>query len=264
MPKRAFDQRHPYRFVTLVELMIIGVYLVAGTVEDVAHVGGLGIYVLANVTLTVLLAVILTVSASWRRVGFRRGTGRQLLWVLPMALPAVLNLYPGLDPGGLSAVLGFLCLALMVGFVEESAFRGLMLRALEPLGEWRAVIVTTVLFGVTHLLNILAGEGGLQAVMQLLYAAAIGFAFAALALRTRLIWPLVLVHALIDFVAFMRDPALTVPPAVEITVDLAVTIVFVAYGLFVMLRRDLGTTYIDATVRTSPQVTPEEDGLVLE
>lgn len=236
MSRAAFSERRPYQFVLLVELMVIGVYLVSGTAAHFLHFGGLAVYVVANAALTVLLALVLTRMGWWRRVGYRATGPRTLAWVLPMCLPVVLNIYPGLDPGGLAPAAGFLGLALMVGFVEESAFRGLMLRALEPRGVWRAVVVTTVLFSLTHLMNIMAGEAGLQAALQLLYSAAIGFAFAALALRTRVLWPLVVVHALIDFVAFMQDPALTVPRNVEIAAALTVTVVFTAYGLFLMVR----------------------------
>jgi len=237
MLRAAFSERRPYQFVLLVELMVIGVYLVSGTAAHLLHFGGLGVYVVANAALTVLLAVVLTRMRWWHRVGFRRADGRTLLWVLPMCLPVLVNIYPGLAPGGVSRVAGFLALALMVGFVEESAFRGLMLRVLQPRGVWRAVVITTALFSLTHLMNIMAGETGLQAALQLLYAGAIGFAFAALALRSGVLWPLVAVHALIDFVAFLQDPAVTVPRTAEVVLDLVVTVVFVAYGLVVMLAR---------------------------
>lgn len=226
----------------LIELMVIGVYLASGTAAHFLSFGGLAVYAVANAVLCVLLALVLSRTRSWHTVGFRRAPARQLLWVLPMCLPVLLNLYPGLDPGGVAPVAGFLVLALMVGFVEETAFRGLMLRALAPRGVWRAVVTTTVLFSLTHLMNIMAGEAGLQAGLQLLYSAAIGFAFAALALRSGVIWPLVVVHALIDFVAFMQDPAATVPVGVEVALDVTVTVVFLAYGLVVMLRRPTVTT----------------------
>ena len=240
MSELPFHERHPYRFVALLELMIVAVYLGAGTAAHFLDFGGLGVYVLANAVLTALLVLVLTRVGWWRTVGFRAAGPRQLLWVIPITLPVFLNFYPGLQPGGPASVAGFLGLAAMVGFVEECTFRGLMLRALQPRGVWRAVVTTTVLFGITHLMNIMAGEGGIQAGLQLLYSTAIGFAFAAVALRTNVIWPLIVVHALIDFVAFMQDPAAAVPLGAEIALDLGVTAVFLAYGLVVMLRSPNG------------------------
>jgi CAAX protease family protein len=84
---------------------------------------------------------------------------------------------------GAATVTGLILLALMIGFVEESVFRGLMLTALREPGEWWAIVVTSVLFGVTHLANVLAGATLLETVSQVAYSVAIGVAFAALVLR---------------------------------------------------------------------------------
>lgn len=235
--ERVFPERHPYLFVGLVTSLIIAVYLTAGTADYFLHFGGLGVYAVANGVLTVVLALVITGLGWWRKVGFRPVSKRGLLWLLPMLLPVLLNFYPGLAPGGLGAVLGFLVLALLVGFVEEATFRGLMLRALKRVGEWRAVVITTALFSLTHLMNMMAGEGALQAVLQLCYTAAIGFAFTAYALRTGAIWPLIIVHALIDFVAFLQDTAIAVSPVAEITLAGVVTAWFVGWGCYLMSRR---------------------------
>jgi hypothetical protein len=41
----------------------------------------------------------------------------------------------------------------------------------------------------------------------------------------------------------MQDPAAVLPPAVEIGIDLAITAIFTAYGIFVLTRRS-GTTAV--------------------
>jgi membrane protease YdiL (CAAX protease family) len=66
-------------------------------------------------------------------------------------LTALANLVGGLQPTDLGRASSFLALALAVGFVEEVYFRGLMLRPLLARGTWRAVMVSTVLFGAMHL-----------------------------------------------------------------------------------------------------------------
>jgi membrane protease YdiL (CAAX protease family) len=105
--------------------------------------------------LTVAVAVILTVTGSWRKVGFRVPQRRRdLLYFLVPFLPVIVNVVPGVQFTGAAAVTGLILLALMIGFVEESVFRGLMLTALRERGEWWAVIVTSVLFGLTHLANV--------------------------------------------------------------------------------------------------------------
>jgi membrane protease YdiL (CAAX protease family) len=69
-----------------------------------------------------------------------------------------------------------------------------------------AIVVTSVLFGVTHLANVLAGATLLETVSQVAYSVAIGVAFAALVLRKGTIWPLVLAHAAVDAASFLQKP----------------------------------------------------------
>ena len=121
--------------------------------------------------------------------------------------PVILNVVPGLQFTGAAEATGLLLLALMVGFVAESVFRGLMLTALRERGVWRAIIVTSVLFGLTHLANVLAGATVLETISQVAYTIAFGVAFAALVLRTGIIGPLVLAHAAIDAAYSSRCPA---------------------------------------------------------
>ena len=231
--------RHPYRFVAGLEGLVLVVYLAAGTVASVAGLTGLWLYAIANIVLTVAVAVILTVMGWWRRVGFRAPRRRRdLLFFLVPFLPVVINAVPGVQFVGAVAVTGLLLLALMVGFVEESVFRGLMLTTLRARGAWRAVIVTSVLFGLTHLANVLAGATVVETISQLAYTIAFGIAFAALVLRKGIVWPLVLAHAAIDAVFFLQVPGFEFSTAWTLMINGGVVVVFTAYGLFVMRRDD--------------------------
>lgn len=78
-----------------------------------------------------------------------------------------------------------------------------LLRSLAGRGVWRAAIVSSVLFGLLHTVNVLAGADPAASMVQVGYAAAMGFGFAAVTLRTGAIWPLVIIHALIDLTGFL-------------------------------------------------------------
>jgi membrane protease YdiL (CAAX protease family) len=125
-----------------------------------------------------------------------------------------------------------------VGFVEEVMFRGLMLNALKVRGLWKAAIITALLFGLTHALNVLAGKSLVEDVAQIYYAVGIGFAFAALVLHTGILWPLVLAHWLIDFINFIQKPGFTYPAPWNVLIPVGLAVVFTAYGVFVMLQKN--------------------------
>jgi membrane protease YdiL (CAAX protease family) len=238
MRSPGFAARHPYAFVALVELMVIAVYMVAGTIAHLRHLTTLQMYGIANLALTVIVALQLTGMRWWKATGFRAaGSPRDLRWYLVPLVPMAINWVPGIDMGSARHLLLVLSLTLMVGFVEEAVFRGLMFTALRSLGPWRAVMVPSVLFGLTHSLNVLAGKSGPEALAQVAYAMAIGFAFAALMVRKGLLWPLVLVHFLIDFAHFSQKPGFEFSPVWNMTIVVGITAVFTAYGLWLMLTR---------------------------
>ena len=128
---------------------------------------------------------------------------------------------------------------LLIGFVEEVYFRGMMLQALKSRGLWHATVVTAFLFGAVHALNALYGASSLYTVLQVGYAVAFGLSFAALVLVTRLIWPLILAHALTDFSSILNSAGGLKSTAVTPT-DYAITafaiIVFTTYAVILLVR----------------------------
>jgi len=237
MRLRRFATRHPYWFVAILEIVVIFTYLLAGTIAQLAQLSGLWLYGLAQAGLALIALGLLTAMGWWRKVGYRRAYARRdLLYFIVPFLPIIINLIPGVEFVSLGHLSAIFAVTLMVGFAEESFFRGLMLQPVKAHGLWRAAIVTSVLFSLTHGLNLLAGESVVDAAAQLLYAGAIGFAFAALALKLGIIWPLVLAHFLIDLASMMLPPDFAFPPAWSLTITLGTTAIFLLYGLFVMLR----------------------------
>lgn len=236
MKRRPFAERHPLWFVALLELAVTVVYGLTGAAAQVARLPEGFVSVTANVVLGLLAAGLLVRLGWWRAAGYTRPVrSRDLLWFLPLLLPVAFSVAAGTEFRGLTSTAGLLVSALLIGFTEETIFRGLMLTALRGRGVWTAVIVTSVLFGGSHVLNLLSGQSGAQILVQVAYALAVGFCFAAVAVRTAVIWPLVPVHALIDFASFAgRDGA---APAWDAAAGIGLTVAFAFYGLFLMRGR---------------------------
>jgi hypothetical protein len=170
------------------------------------------------------------------------------LWpFLPLLLFVVLNLVSGkgnwvTSPGTL-AVATITMLA--VGFGEEATFRGVVLRSLQPIGLMRAAVVSSALFGAFHLVNLALGSSPVDVAFQVLYTALVGFAFAAPALVTGAIWPLILIHALMDLANAVQASAPLAVAASASSPDLASRLItalpnalLAAYGYW-LLRRHL-------------------------
>jgi uncharacterized protein len=230
-----FAESHTAWFIVAMELTVILVYLVAGAVTSIAGLSSMTMFALANFVLAAILAALLSAMGWWRKTGFRApDRWTDLLWFVPALIPTAINLIPGLEFVSLRHVAFVLVAMLLLGFVEEGYFRGLMLTALKPRGLWKAVIVSSILFGLTHSLNVLSGKSVGDDIAQIIYAFAIGFGFAALVLRTGIIWPLVLAHFAIDFVNKLQAPGHEYSSGVTIAITAGISVFFLAYGLFLM------------------------------
>lgn len=127
----------------------------------------------------------------------------RFLWYIPLAMIATCNLWMGisLNYPDTPSILCSAFNALLVGIAEELLFRGLLFNAIAKSGGIKqAVIISSVTFGLGHIINLINGnsEGLLQTVSQIVYAVAFGFLFVMLYYRGGSIIPGIILHSLVD------------------------------------------------------------------
>ena len=183
----------------------------------------------------VVLFVLVGALGWWTLAGFTppaRWRDLRLYW-LPVVLLAV-PFVAGVRALPLDA-LGLLLVAYVATAVfEEGLWRGVMVGLLRPTGIWRAVLLSSLLFGLGHL-----GNSALRGVSPLIAAQGFGagvqgVGFAALRLRTNTIWPLIAIHALHDL---SLQLGMLPIPLVEVPIDAALLI----YGIILLRRAPAGS-----------------------
>jgi membrane protease YdiL (CAAX protease family) len=108
------------------------------------------------------------------------------------------------------------------GLFEEVLFRGLVLKLLlmafgnSKKGIIKAVIISSALFGATHISNVIAGAPLFPTIMQIIGAMAAGIFFAALYLRTRNLWVVIILHAISNLAFQIFDAIVSRDVFVEI------------------------------------------------
>jgi hypothetical protein len=145
--------------------------------------------------------------AGWRDMGFRAPAPAgwwKLLWLPALYLCGLAAV--GLATGKLvpAAVAMVAVNTAMVGFSEELAFRGVLWGAArKALPFWSGFLLVSAAFGSVHVFNaILTGELA-GAGVQALNAFMSGAAYLAIRIRTHSIIPIMVIHALWDFVVFL-------------------------------------------------------------
>jgi CAAX protease family protein len=185
------------------------------------------------------VAVLLTSLRWWRESGFKRPISRRKLFVcLPLLLLPVLMLVSGgIKPASPGQVIGFAILALMVGFAEEGLVRGLAIRAMLPIGLLRAALLSSLFFGLGHLINVGQGASFSATGVQAIEAIFLGIGLAGMRLYTGSIWPTIALHSLIDFIDAGSRGFVLAPPQVVtliVLVPMIVTGLFAAYGWWLL------------------------------
>lgn len=184
----------------------IGIYCVLQSLANPLN-RILGVEYSASAALCILQAVAIFTfvrkNGLMERYGLCRATlpARRFLYYIPLVLLASRNFWNGaainLPPAGTACYI--LCM-LGVGFVEEMIFRGFLFRAMEKDNARSAILVSSVTFGLGHLLNLVNGSGATLAenLFQVTGAIAIGFCFVILFYRGGSMWPCILTHAAIN------------------------------------------------------------------
>lgn len=191
-----------------------------------------------------LLATIVFVG--WPSLGFVRPQHEgwwKLLWLpaLFIAAFAVMAANNGLLP---PAAIGFVFLnTAMVGFSEETMFRGILFQAFRKAMPIRAALgLSTILFGALHVLNGFITGDFAAASTQAVAAAMSGLMYMALLIRTGSIWPSIIAHGLWDFTLFLTTgpasaPASPPPPSsLALLGPLAFALPSFLYGLYLLRK----------------------------
>lgn len=255
--KHAFPQRRPLLFSLLLVVMFLAVFVLASLVASVLKLSTLATTALGYSMLAVIVLLLLSRLRWWREIGLGLPAQRRLLWFFVVAcIPVLLN---GLSVGATLPAVGPILLifaaAMLVGFVEEVVFRGMMLHALLIRGPWQAAIISSLFFGVAHALNLLSGTNVGATLLQIGEALALGFMFAALALRTQTILPLIVAHGLIDFFGFLAYNSSVVTTSLSglvIVVTGVEILLYTVYGIFLMRQVQARTSAAAPRTATPP------------
>ena len=168
----------------------------------------------------------------------------KMLFYAPLLVLLTANLWYGaaMNLSPLETVLYILSM-FFVGFLEEMIFRGLLFQAMVKDGVRAAIIVSSVTFGIGHIVNLVNGSGAelLPNLLQVMYAVAIGFAFVMIYCKTKSLMPCILTHSIFNGLsAFANEAAMT--PQREIISGILLAVIGGGYALYLTLALKEETT----------------------
>lgn len=155
----------------------------------------------------------------------------RFLYYVPLVVLASGNLWNGvaLNYTPVETVCRIICM-LCVGFLEEVIFRGLLFKAIAKDNIKSAVIISSVTFGIGHVINLFNGSGMnlVDNLCQIVFAIAVGFLLVTIFYRGGSLLPCIFVHAAINTLGtFANDMNLTTETHLfHLAVLIAVTVTY--------------------------------------
>ena len=166
-----------------------------------------------------------------------KAPAKAMLYYVPILVMLSANLWYGVSLNFSAAETVLYILAMLsVGFLEEVIFRGLLFEAMRKDNVKAAIIVSSVTFGIGHIINLVNGSGTelLPNLLQVVYATAAGFMFVMMYLRSESLVVCIAAHGLFNALsAFANDSAAT--NEMQIITAILLTVITGSYAAYLAL-----------------------------
>ncbi|MBE1553176.1 CPBP family intramembrane glutamic endopeptidase [Sporosarcina limicola] len=218
--------KRPILSVILIEVCFLLAVFIAGAIATIKQLDYTSPVLISFIPTAVVLILYFTLKRKWRSFGFKIGQAwRNWLLYLPLLLILIILCFQGFNYTAPETILFYLGFSILVGFVEESIYRGLIVHILVPKGIVTAIITSSLLFSLSHILNSLSGQSIEQTLLQVAYALLLGIVLAQLMIKNGSIYPLILFHTLHNFIQFIGKGGYNPILDATILIILVITIV---------------------------------------
>jgi membrane protease YdiL (CAAX protease family) len=143
------------------------------------------------------------------------GFGKGFLYGIIIVVMGIVSVFagpamPGRQLNTADQILLFTLYMFSIGMAEELLCRGIMAETLleqygtDKKGTLKAVLISSLIFGLVHLVNLTSGAAFNSIIMQALQAFIFGCLLSTVYFRTGNLWVTIVIHAIWDFLSIMQ------------------------------------------------------------
>ena len=186
---------------------------------------------------TVFSVAVLALIVSLKRVDYyglvKVTDAKKYLYFIPLLLIVSVNLWNGLNINNTPGKIIFYMLSMVnIGFLEEIIFRGFLFKMMAKDNLKSAIIVSSITFGLGHIVNLLNGADLVPTLMQICYAVALGYLFVVIFYKSKSLVPCIVTHIVIDVLSvFNVENSLSV-----YIIPVFLIVVSVGYAIYINKR----------------------------
>ncbi len=208
-------KKRPVLSSILWAIIILLFYVLAGVITQV--IGMNDIQTKFTQGICIWLSVILAIQYMKKsKVGFNSfglklpdsDSYKKVLFYLPAIIIELSVLLMGFPDNNILYIITILFMTLAVAFAEEIYFRGIIITILKELSIKKSIIISSIIFGLTHAGNIMGGSDIFLTLLQIIISFAFGIVFAEIFIITKSLFPTIVwhfIHNLFVYVGVQLD-----------------------------------------------------------
>ena len=181
---------------TLCCISLIILYIVSNMFISITSYSG----VIVNTLLSIFLLGLIIYLGRVKYYGLVSvKDSKKFLYFIPLMLIISVNLWNGININ--NSVVEIICHIISminIGFIEEIIFRGFLFRMMEKDDLKSAIMVSSITFGIGHIINLFTGGEFLSTLMQVFYCISIGYLFVLIFHKSGSLIPCIMCHSIFN------------------------------------------------------------------
>ena len=130
---------------------------------------------------------------------------KKYLYFIPLILIVSVNLWNGININNSRIEIVYHILNMInIGFIEEIIFRGFLFKMMAKDNIKSAIIVSSITFGIGHIINLFNGADLIPTLMQVCYAISIGYLFVIMFHKSKSLIPCIITHCLVNLLSIFN------------------------------------------------------------
>lgn len=162
---------------------------------------------IANTLLSILIVILIILIKRVKYYGITKTNNlKKFLYFTPLFIISLFNLRNGIHINNTtSEIICYIITMINIGFLEEIIFRGFLFKKMEKDNVKTAIIVSSITFGIGHIVNLLNGADLIPTLLQVCYAVAIGYMLVIIFYKSKSLIPCIIFHGVFNSISIFSN-----------------------------------------------------------
>lgn len=161
---------------------------------------------ICNLVITLILLLIISKTKTKEYYGLIKPKEYvRFMYFVPLFIIIFLNFIGGIQINNtVIEIIFFMLSMLLIGFIEEIIFRGFLFKMMEKDNLKTAMIVSSLTFGIGHIVNLFNGSNLIPTLIQIIYSVIVGYLFVLIFHKSKSLLPCIITHSLINALSIFQ------------------------------------------------------------